>query len=147
MEIDYTKNYELEDSLEILKLKKEHVHVFKLPPMSSADGHVASDFTELIFKGTMKMTQKGELMLIYFLNPNNTIFLVSMIDENVDRFIIPNRDTSRYFSIKAINESGIAAWYGIGICFIIKRSSKEMTPSILRQQFRLFKKELSSKGH
>jgi hypothetical protein len=114
MEIDYTKSYEQEDSLEILKLKKEHVHIFKLPPMSSAEGHVASDFTELIFKGTMKITQKGDFMIIYFLNPNNTIFLVSMVDENVERFIVPNKDTSRYFSVKAMNETGVPAWYGIG---------------------------------
>jgi hypothetical protein len=114
MEIDYTKTYEQEDSLEILKLKKEHVHIFKLPPMSSAEGHVASDFTELIFKGTMKITQKGDFMIIYFLNPNNTIFLVSMVDENVERFIVPNKDTSRYFSVKAMNEMGVPAWYGVG---------------------------------
>jgi hypothetical protein len=112
--IDFSKSHEEDDALEILKLKKEHAHVFKLPPMSSSEGHVASDFVELIFKGTMKMTLKGEHMLIYFLNNDNTIFLVSVVDNNVDRYVVPVRDSSRYFSIKAINDKGQAAWYGIG---------------------------------
>jgi len=114
LNIDFDKNHEEEDSLEILKLKKENVHVFKIPPMSSSEGHVANDFVELIFKGLMKMTLKGEVMIIYFLNPNNTPFLVSIIDENVDRFVVPVRDSSRYFSVKAINAQGQASWYGIG---------------------------------
>jgi hypothetical protein len=112
--IDFSKSHEEDDDLEILKLKKEHAHVFKLPPMSSSEGHVASDFVDLIFKGTMKMTLKGEHMLIYFLNNDNTIFLVSVVDNNVDRYVVPVRDSSRYFSIKAINDKGQAAWYGIG---------------------------------
>jgi len=112
--IDFSKSYEENDSLEILKLKKENVHVFKLPPMSSSEGHVAVDFQDLVFKGVMKMALKGEHMIVYFLNPNNTIFIVSLIDENVDRFVIPVRDSSRYFSIKAMNETGLASWYGIG---------------------------------
>jgi len=113
IDIDFTKSQE-DDSLEILKLKIENVHVFKLPPMSSSEGHVASDFIELIFKGVVKMTLKGQHMIIYFLNPNNSIFLVSIVDENTDRFIIPVRDSSRYFSIKAFNEKGVANWFGIG---------------------------------
>ena len=113
--IDFSKSLEEENDLEILKLKKESVHVFKLPPMSSSEGHVASDFIDLIFKGEMKMTLKGDHMIVYFLNPNNTIFLVSLVDENVERIVIPVRDSSRYFSIKAINEQGLANWYGIGI--------------------------------
>lgn len=112
--IDFSKTQADEDeALEFLKLKKEHAHVFKLPPMSSSEGHVANDFVELIFKGTMKMTLKGEMMIIYFLNPNNTVFLVSLIDENVERFVIPVRDSVRYFSIKAINDKGQAGWYGL----------------------------------
>ncbi len=114
LDIDFSKNFEEENDLEILKLKKENVHVFKLPPMSSSDGHVASDFVDLIFKGEMKMTLKGEHMIVYFLNPNNTIFLVSLIDEYVDRFVVPVRDSSRYFSIRAINDQGLASWYGVG---------------------------------
>ena len=114
LDIDFNKNYEAEDNLEILKLKKENVHVFKLPPMSSSAGHVASDFVDLVFKGIMKMTLKGESMIIYFLNPNNTVYLVSLIDENVNRFVLDVTGSSRYFSIRAINEQGMASWYGVG---------------------------------
>jgi hypothetical protein len=120
LNIDFNKSQEVEDELEILKLKKENVHVFKLPPMSSSSGHTTTDFTDLVFKGAMKMTLKGQYMLIYFLNKDNSIYLVSIIDENVDRFVIPVKDSCRYFSIRAMNSLGQAAWYGIGIKKYIK---------------------------
>ena len=101
-----------EDELEILKHRDPNVHVFELPPMTSAKGHVASDFNKLVFKGMMKMTVKGKYMFIYFLNPNNTIFIVSIVDKNYEKFII-NTDSSRYFSVRAMNPEGKPSWYGI----------------------------------
>lgn len=112
IKIDYTKDMEKEEELEIFKHRDPNVHVFSLPPMSTSKGHHATDFTNLIFKGLMKMTIKGEYMFIYFLNPDNTIFLVSIVDENYDKYIIPT-DSSRYFSIRAMNSSGEPNWYGI----------------------------------
>ena len=53
--IDYSKDMEKEEEFEILKLKDPNVHVFELPPMSTAKGHVTSEFQKLIFKGTMKI--------------------------------------------------------------------------------------------
>ena len=79
-EIDYKKDMEKEDELEILKLRDPNVHVFSLPPMTSSKGHTTSDFTNLVFKGMMKMTVKGQYMFIYFLNPDNTIFIVSIFN-------------------------------------------------------------------
>ena len=110
--IDYTKDMEKEEEFEILKLKDPNVHIFELPPMSTAKGHVASEFQKLIFKGTMKMTVKGDYMFIYFLNPNNTIFIVSIVDENYEKFIL-NTDSSRYFSVRAMNNEGVPNWYGV----------------------------------
>ena len=111
--IDYTKDMESEeDELEILKLRDPDVHVFSLPPMTSSKGHTTSDFTNLIFKGMMKMTVKGKYMFIYFLNPNNTIFIVSIVDENYEKFIL-NTDSSRYFSVRAMNSEGVPNWYGV----------------------------------
>ena len=110
--IDYSKDMDKEEEFEILKLRDPNVHVFELPPMSSAKGHVASDFNKLIFKGIMKMTVKREFMFIYFLNQNNTIFLVSIVDYNYEKFILPT-DSSRYFSIRAMNPQGVPNWYGL----------------------------------
>ena len=111
-QIDYTKDMEKEEEFEILKLKDPNVHVFELPPMSTAKGHVTSEFQKLIFKGTMKMTVKGDNMFIYFLNPNNTIFIVSIVNYNYEKYILPT-DSSRYFSIRALNPEGVANWYGL----------------------------------
>ncbi len=91
-EIDYKKDMEKEDELEILKLRDPNVHVFSLPPMTSSKGHTTSDFTNLVFKGMMKMTVKGQYMFIYFLNPDNTIFIVSIVDANYEKFILPLPD-------------------------------------------------------
>ena len=110
--IDYNKDMEKEEEFEILKLRDPNVHVFELPPMSSAKGHLAADFNKLIFKGMMKMTVKGDYMFIYFLNPNNTIFIVSIVDYNYEKFILPT-DSSRYFSIRAMNPQGVPNWYGL----------------------------------
>ncbi len=118
VEIDFTKSQEIEDDLEILKLKNERVHVFKLSAMSSSDGHTTSDFVDLIFKGMMKITIKGDYMIIYFLNQDNTIFVVSLIDENLDRFMIPCKDSSRYFSLRAMDAKGVPGWYGIGKIYL-----------------------------
>ena len=110
--IDYNKDMEKEEEFEILKLRDPNVHIFELPPMSSSKGHLAADFNKLIFKGMMKMTVKGEYMFIYFLNPNNTIFIVSIVDYNYEKYILPT-DSSRYFSIKAMNPQGVPSWYGL----------------------------------
>jgi len=114
VKIDFNKNQD-DDPLEILKLKNENVHVFKLNSMSSSEGYTTSDFVDLIFKGTMKMTVKGEYMIIYFLNPDNSIFLVSIMDQNIERFMTETKDSVRYFAIKAMNSTGYPSWYGIGI--------------------------------
>jgi hypothetical protein len=109
--VDYTKNMNDEDEFEILKHRDPNVHVFELPPMS-VNGHSATDFQKLIFKGQMKMTCKGEYMFIYFLNEDNTTFLVSIVNENYEKLIF-NTDSSRYFSIKAMNAEGKKDWYGL----------------------------------
>ena len=113
LKIDFSGNQE-EDQLEILKLKQENVHVFKLSSMSSSEGYTTSDFVDLVFKGPMKMVVKGDHMIIYFLNPNSSIFLVSIMDENFEKFMLEVKDSVRYFAIKAINETGFPSWYGIG---------------------------------
>ena len=51
-------------------------------------------------------------MFIYFLNPNNTIFIVSIVNYNYEKYILPT-DSSRYFSIRALNPEGVANWYGL----------------------------------
>jgi hypothetical protein len=114
LNINFDKDQDVEDPLEILKLRKDNAHIFQLPPMTSSEGHVANDFQDLVFKGKMKVTVKGDYCLIYFLNADNTIFLVSIIDENIDKFVIRVKDSTRYFSIKSINNKGVATWVGLG---------------------------------
>jgi hypothetical protein len=56
--------FEFNDQIEVTKLLKENAHVYKLPPMSSSVGHVVDDFKDLIFRGDMKITVKGNLCIL-----------------------------------------------------------------------------------
>lgn len=102
------------ESLEILKLTKDDAHIYKMPPMSSSEGHTTDEFRDLIFRGKMKMFVKGPFVIIYFLNENNTVFLVSFVDENIDKYVTRARDSTRYFSLRAMNDKGEAGYYGLG---------------------------------
>ena len=108
-------NPEIDDPLEIFKMSKEDAHVYKLLPMSSSEGYSSEDFTELIFRGKMKMTVKGEYMIVYFLNKDNSIFYVCIIEENMDLTVSRARDSTRYFGLKAMNNLGVPAYIGLGI--------------------------------
>ncbi len=103
-----------EEYLDILKLTKDDAHVYKMPPMSSSEGHTTDEFKDLMFRGKMKMFIKGPFVIIYFLNENNSVFLVSFVDENIEKYVTRARDSTRYFSLRAMNEKGEAAYYGLG---------------------------------
>lgn len=105
---------EVDDPLEILKLRKEDAHIFKLPPMTSSEGHTSEDFQELMFRGEMKMFLKGEFMLVYFFNPDKTIYTACAIDQNIERSVVRAKNSSRYFTIKVINQEGIPSFVGLG---------------------------------
>lgn len=142
--IDYNKDMEKEEELEILKHRDPNVHVFELPPMMSAKGHSTSDFTNLVFKGMMKMTVKGDYMFIYFLNPNNTIFLVSIVDENYEKFILPT-DSSRYFSVRAMNDKGSPGWYGLA--FKQRNAAFDFKKTLMNfKEQHIFEKNLKTQG-
>jgi hypothetical protein len=106
-----------DDILEMLKLTKDDAHLYKIPPMSSSEGHTTDEFKELIFRGKMKMFFKGDFVIIYFLNANNTVFMVSFVQEDIDKFVTRARDSTRYFSLKGINEKGEGGYYGLGSFF------------------------------
>lgn len=114
---DLLKNSNVEENnenLEILKLTKDDAHVYKMPPMSSSEGHTTDEFKDLIFRGKMKIFIKGEFVIVYFLNENNTVFLVSFVDENIEKCVTRARDSTRYFSLRAMNNMGEAGIYGLG---------------------------------
>ena len=117
--LNSSQNPEDEENLEILKLTKDDAHVYKIPPMSSSEGHTTDEFKELIFRGKMKMFIKGNFVIVYFLNENNSVFLVSIVDENIDNYITRARDSTRYFSFRAMNDKGEGGYYGLGIQFIL----------------------------
>lgn len=102
-----------EEELEILKLKKEDAQIFSLPPMSSSEGHTTEDFKDIIFRGEMKMFLKGTLMIIYFINPDKTIFTACVTDENIERIITRAKGSTRYFTLKVMNQDGTPSYVGL----------------------------------
>jgi hypothetical protein len=110
-------NPEVEDPLEIFKLSKDDAHLYKILPMSTSEGHTTNDFTDLIFRGKMKMTIKGEFVIIYFLNPTNTVAYVCLVNENVDKCVNRCKDSVRYFALRAMTEKGEPVYLGLGIFY------------------------------
>ncbi len=111
---------EEDEAYEINKLKKDDAHVFKLPPMSSSRGHTTTDFQDenLIFRGKMLINQKGDNLIIAFINKDNTIFTAACLDENIDRHIVRATDSTRYFSLKVVMQDG-PKWVGVGKIYIL----------------------------
>jgi hypothetical protein len=108
-------NPDIEDPLEIFKLSKDDAHLYKILPMSSSEGHTTTDFTDLIFRGKMKMTVKGDIAIIYFLNLNNTIAYVCIVPVDIDKCLSRCKDSVRYFVLRAMNDKGEPAYLGLGI--------------------------------
>ncbi len=104
-----------DDTIEIMKLRKENAHVYKLPPMTSSQGHTTDDFKELIFRGDVKITTKGDLCICYFLNPDQSVFLISVIEKDIEKFIQPAVGSTRYYTLRAMTPTGESGIYGI--CF------------------------------
>ena len=104
-----------DDSIEIMKLRKENAHVYKLPPMTSSQGHTTDDFKDLIFRGDVKITVKGDLCICYFLNPDQSVFLISVIDKDIEKYIQPAVGSTRYYTLRAMTPQGESSIYGI--CF------------------------------
>ena len=105
---------DFENALEITKVKKDDAHLYKLPPMKSSEGHTTADFTDLIFRGKMRMAIKDKFLLIYFYNSDGTPFLVSIIDENIEKYVLRVSGSVRYFTLKIFNKEGKLEFYGLG---------------------------------
>ena len=112
-------NTNLDDPLEIFKLSKEDAHVYKLLPMSSSEGYTSEDFVELVFRGKMRVSVKGENLFVYFINKDNTVAYASMVNENIDQCVMRTRDSTRYFGMRAVNDKGMPCYIGLGIIAII----------------------------
>lgn len=106
---------EFESALEITKVKKDDAHVYRLPPMKTSEGHTTDDFKDLVFRGKMRMAVKDKFMLIYFYNADGTVYLVTIVDENIDKFVVKVSGSSRYFTLKVFNQEGKLDFYGLGM--------------------------------
>jgi hypothetical protein len=62
----------------------------------------------------MKMFLKDDLMVIYFFNPDKTIFRACITDENIERVVTGVKDSSRYFTLKVITQEGTTSYVGLG---------------------------------
>lgn len=102
-----------DDTIEIQKLRKENAHVYRMPPMTSSSGHTLDDYSELIFKGNMKITVKGDFCIVYFLNPDESIFLISIINQDIEKYVLQTHGSTRYFTIKAMTPDKVVGVYGL----------------------------------
>ena len=104
----------IDDTLEIFKISKEDAHVYKLLPMSSSEGYTSEDFVELVFRGKMRVSVKGENLYIYFINKDNSLAYASMVTENIDQCVMRTKDSTRYVGLRAVNDKGVPCYIGVG---------------------------------
>ncbi len=103
-----------EEAIEITKLQKENAHIYKLPPLTTSAGYSYDDFKELIFKGNMKITVKGDICLVYFINENEELpFLISIIEWDFEKYVSQASGSTRYFTIKAMTMDKVQNVYGL----------------------------------
>ncbi len=103
-----------EEAIEITKLTKDNAHIYKLPPIMTSSGTTADDFTELVFRGDLKITIKGEMCIIYFINENEkTPYLISLINCDFEKIVQQVTGSTRYFTIKAMTLDKVQGIYGL----------------------------------
>lgn len=105
----------LDEDLEYTLLNKKDCQVYEVPPSVRATGHKADEWTNLLMRGNLQVTAKGNTCYIKLLAAENQIFAVCpvnpvRIEQSVERTI----DSSRYFVLRVIGPSGQHAFIGMG---------------------------------
>ncbi|CAD8141921.1 unnamed protein product [Paramecium octaurelia] len=56
----------------VLLVKQQQVCLFKIPPVSSSKGYYLDDWKEMFWEGGIKLTEKGGLLTLYFIDKNTS---------------------------------------------------------------------------
>jgi hypothetical protein len=56
-------------------------HVFRIPPRRAAEGYRASEWTEKVWQGRLRIVQKGREAAIILVDADNNVFAVCPIKE------------------------------------------------------------------
>ncbi len=98
--------------IEYTHLQSPLVIVFKLPHIKTSSGYRASEWTEQIWSGKLKIISKGHenAIVLYDSLVENKIFAVSPIKEGSVTNVI---DSSRYFVLRVENNQGKHTYIGI----------------------------------
>jgi hypothetical protein len=93
------ENYEFQRTL----CQVQSVHVFKIPPRSTAGGHRASDWTDELWEGKLTVVQKGSNCTVHLIDRNTGAEFANapITDGAVERAT----DSSRYFVLRCVNEA------------------------------------------
>ena len=122
----YLKSLENSDVVERVRCVIRDAHVFKLPPRPSAGGWRGADWTEEVWQGTVKVTERDDVTLVLLVDQTSgKFFAVCPVKEGaVDRCV----DSSRYFVLRIENENGRHMF--IGLAFNERNDSFDFNTSL-----------------
>ena len=102
----------MNDEIERTLCQLPQVHVFKIPPRTSAQGYRAADWpTVPQWTGKIRISAKGNLCVITLLDNENKIFAQCPVTD--DAAVERTLDSGRYFILRIQNATGQKAYIGI----------------------------------
>jgi adaptin ear-binding coat-associated protein 1/2 len=103
---------EQDSSVERTLCQLPAVHVFRIPPRSSADGYRAADWPkDPNWSGKLKVIAKGNQLAIILTDAQNNTFAICHVAD--DGCVERTLDSGRYFVLKITNAQGRHAFIGI----------------------------------
>lgn len=70
-----------EDFVERTLAQLPSCHVFRIPPRRAAEGYRASEWTEKVWQGRLRIVQKGREAAIILVDAENNVFAVCPVKE------------------------------------------------------------------
>jgi len=129
------------DDIERCLLVKQEVFVYKIPPRQSARGYRAADWNLSApdWTGRMRVMHSNKTVKLKLEDKGSgELFAACPIDQYPGPAVEAVTDSSRYFVIKIVDESGRSAYIGMG--FADRSDSFDLNVA-LQDHFKLLKKE------
>ena len=84
----------------ILCNKTERVTIFKLPALSTAKQYRLDDWTDMIWEGGVKVTEKNSVIKITFKDKHEKVFAETKVPPKYQDAIVKTKDSSRGYAVR-----------------------------------------------
>ncbi|CAK90764.1 unnamed protein product (macronuclear) [Paramecium tetraurelia] len=94
----------------VLLVKQQQVCLFKIPPVSTIKGHYLDDWKEMFWEGGIKLTEKGGLLTLYFID-KNTSAVQTFVNLPDNPYLAIEKTVDRY-AVRLVTPTGGHQWVG-----------------------------------